>query len=430
MQKVLIIAYFFPPCNLTASQRPYAWAKYLPDFGYRPVVLTRNWDVPIRTNLDMSRDAGTADRIENADGFSTRYLKYKGTLRDRFFVQTGHHQWTLMRKALTFLELVQQNFYVRHLPYSNIYLKARELLRQEKTIRKLIITANPFVSFHFGYLLKKEFPHIQWVADYRDDWTTTELTAQKPLLQKFISFLEQRSEKKWVSNAACITSISEYYAQKISAHVRKPGYVVYNGFSEDIESANPLSVTSGEFVINYTGSLYDTQPVEIFLNAYKSIREKFEGRMKITLQFPGLAYDKKQEARVKGLLAGADENVHISERMSKEEALQWQQRANLMLMFGHSGLKGISSSKIYDYIGLRKKVLLVCNDHDILEQLLVRSRLGIFADTEEEIVRAVSFEIENFIAQPNATVEADLDFIRSLSRKNQVKRLAEILSGL
>lgn len=430
MQKVLIIAYFFPPCNLTASQRPYAWAKYLPDFGYEPIVLTRNWDIPIRTNLDMSRDAGTADRLESENGFNTWYLKYKGNLRDRFFVQTGHHQWTLVRKALTFWELVQQNFYVYHLPYSNIYSKARELLQQDKTILKLIITANPFVTFHFGFLLKKEFPRIQWVADYRDDWTTTELTAQKPLLQKFISFLEQRSEKKWVSNAACITSISEHYAQKISAHVNRQGHVIYNGFSEDIEVVSQLSATPGEFIINYTGSLYDTQPVEIFLNAYKTIQKNFAGRIKIILQFPGLAYDKKQEARVKAMVTDFDEDVRISERMSKAEVLQWQQRANLMLMFGHRGIKGISSSKIYEYIGLRKKVLLICNDHDILERLLVRSRLGIFADTEEEIVSTVSREIENFIRHPNDPVEMDLNFIQSLSRKNQVKKLAEILNGL
>ena len=47
MENVLIISYFFPPCNLTASQRAFNWAKYLKEFGYNPIVITRKWDQPI-----------------------------------------------------------------------------------------------------------------------------------------------------------------------------------------------------------------------------------------------------------------------------------------------------------------------------------------------------------------------------------------------
>ena len=44
MQKVLIISYFFPPCNLTASQRVVSWAKYLHKSGYYPIIITRKWE--------------------------------------------------------------------------------------------------------------------------------------------------------------------------------------------------------------------------------------------------------------------------------------------------------------------------------------------------------------------------------------------------
>ena len=35
-------------------------------------------------------------------------------------------------------------------------------------------------------LLKKEFPHINWIADYRDDWSTTELKSPKSFPEKII----------------------------------------------------------------------------------------------------------------------------------------------------------------------------------------------------------------------------------------------------
>src|SRR6185295_13004214 len=99
MQKVLIVAYFFPPCNLTASQRPFAWAKYLHEFGYEPIIVTRNWDIEISNNLDMSRDAGDNDRMEESNGFKVWYMKYRGNLRDRFFVKYGYERFSFLRKA-------------------------------------------------------------------------------------------------------------------------------------------------------------------------------------------------------------------------------------------------------------------------------------------------------------------------------------------
>jgi hypothetical protein len=110
--------------------------------------------------------------------------------------------------------------------------------------------------------------------------------------------------------------------------------------------------------------------------------------------------------------------------------MQWQSRANLMLMFGHKGLKGISSSKLYEYVGLRKKVLLVCNDHDIMEEILSTTGLGIICDTVDETVQALTREVENFIANPGRQPEYNREAVENLSRENQTRHLAEILNRL
>ena len=41
-RKVLIIAYYFPPMGLRGVQRTVKFAKYLPQFGWKPTVLTVN----------------------------------------------------------------------------------------------------------------------------------------------------------------------------------------------------------------------------------------------------------------------------------------------------------------------------------------------------------------------------------------------------
>ena len=48
MKKVLIIAYYWPPAGGAGVQRVLKFAKYLPKFGWEPVILTVNiTDAPI-----------------------------------------------------------------------------------------------------------------------------------------------------------------------------------------------------------------------------------------------------------------------------------------------------------------------------------------------------------------------------------------------
>ena len=58
LKKVLVLSYFFPPCNLTASQRSLGWAKYLNKFGFYPIFITRNWEHHINGPEDMHHHSG------------------------------------------------------------------------------------------------------------------------------------------------------------------------------------------------------------------------------------------------------------------------------------------------------------------------------------------------------------------------------------
>lgn len=40
MNRVLIISYYFPPRPGVGALRPYGLAKYLPHFGWEPIILT------------------------------------------------------------------------------------------------------------------------------------------------------------------------------------------------------------------------------------------------------------------------------------------------------------------------------------------------------------------------------------------------------
>ena len=429
MEKVLIISYFFPPCNLTASQRAYNWAKYLKGFGYAPVVITRNWDVPIQTPADVGISSQSLEVVEElTDQYRVFYMPYVASLKDRIFHKNRGNK-KLLRKALSLKELYLQNFSINALPYANIYYMAEEVIEKEG-IEKVVITVNPFACLHFGARLKKKFPAIRWVADYRDDWTTTELVKRDKGIDGQLFKLEQKSEKKWVGSASFFTTVSEYYVNKISRFTGLKGYELINGFGEELEGLLAENVDKDCFEITYNGSLYASQNIEPFLAAVKKVMQHFEGKIHVHLNFPGLLFDKVQAERVQSQMQGFEGNLTITPRIPREEVISMQLKSQLLLMIAHQNLKGVPSSKLYEYIGLRKPVLLYPNDHDIIESTLLDTELGIICENEREIETKLINLIDEFIKREELPIKVNENKRSDYSRKNQVKKLATLLDKL
>lgn len=430
MEKVLIIAYFYPPCNLTAAARPAAWAKYLPEFGFKPLVITRNWQHPINSPMDVSRPAGDKVITEEAGEATVIYMPYEGSLKDRLFARYGDSKYRIVRKALSFFELVMQNFSLSAIPFASIYYKAEELIKADPSIKRVVITANPFVAFFFGYKLKKRFPQIQWIADYRDDWSTSELTKEKGFLQNFIAHLEASSERKWVGTASLLTTISPYYRDKISRFTGIPGKVLLNGFTEaDMEKVLPAE-KQDEFVITYNGTLYPSQNIEVFLAGFKLAADKFKGRLNFRLNFPGLAFDRSQSERVKTFMAGYEALLNITERVPRQKVFDIQNASHAFLMVAHAGLKGIPSSKLYEYLCFRKPVIVCPDDKDIIHETLEDTGLGVFCNTPEEVEQKLTELADDYIANGKIRMTGTQDRIMSYSRRNQAQVLAGILKAL
>jgi len=429
MEKVLILSYFYPPCNLTAGQRPYSWAKYLHEYGYYPVVITRNWDREVATYVDMARDSGDEDQHVIHETHEVWYLKFRGNLRDRLYVRWGEDRMIFARRALTFFELLLQNFTIRHIGYANMYNQARKILRENPDLKKLVVCANPYIQFYFAYLLKKEFPRLQWVADYRDDWTTTGIQRVSNPAWELIYRLERRSEKKWVSTASCITSVSSHYVQKISSFLNIPGYVLPNGYADDVYDGQLYTPEPSKFVITYSGTLYDRQPIEKFIDAFIVLCGKYENKIKMVFQCIGLAIDRQQEQRVRSLMKGFEDELIITKRIPRAEANLLQKKSNLLLLLGQE-VKGNIASKLYSYIGMRKKVLFFGSEDDTMAEPLQRAGVAVFCKDTDEIIKAISMEIEHFLQNPQFSAVGNEEEIQKYSRKNQVKILAQILDSL
>lgn len=429
MKKILVLSYFFPPCNLTASQRIEGWVNYLSLFGYYPIVVTRNWDIAINSPEDASISTGKEVKQVKQNNYEVHYLPYNASKRDEIFEKNRNKKYLQkLSKILTLKDLLLESSSNLAIPYANMYDYSRKIIKENPDIECAIISAKPFNQFKFGYLLNKEFG-IKWIADYRDDWNTSELESKNTGWMKYISKIQSKNEKKWIGSAECITSVSKIYRDRITQFVQKKGFVILNGF-DGIENTEIIKKDNNRFNITYNGSLYPTQSIEPILDTVKKIIQQKEFQIEIHLNFPGLGFDKTQEKRVIDFMKGFEQFVHITSRIPKSEVVYIQKNSDLLLMVAHGTVKGVPSSKLYEYVGLKKQILLFPNDHDIIEETLNDTGLGIICDTEDQIYdHLVSLirlkekgEIEVLVID-----DSKIDFY---SRKNQTAELAKLLDEL
>ncbi|MDG1330759.1 MAG: hypothetical protein P8P74_00400 [Crocinitomicaceae bacterium] len=426
MKKVLIISYFFPPCNLTAGQRAQGWANYLSEHGYYPTIITRRWDQEVKTPEDALLSSKDEVIHEKNDRYEVLYMPYKSSFRDKLYTRLSGSRFQKVSRAFTFFSLIAENYSLRAIPARNLYQKAKQWIGENRDVETVVITGTPFNQFSFGYHLKKKLG-VKWIADYRDDWNTSDFvgTSGDGFLSRIVKKLSIRSEKKWVGSAEFFTTISPYYVEKISAFVDRPGHVLLNGYELEVPEGK---VNADQFVLTYNGSLYATQPVEDILSVVR--RLIVEDNAPIELHFPGAAYDPIQKKRIEDSAEGIMDRISVTNRIPKEEVLQLQANSDALLMISHSNMKGVPSSKLYEYLCFEKPIVQYPNDFDIVESTLNETGLGICSSSTDELYLAIKELIDQKFTGLEGKITPNKKAIQSYSRRMQTRVLAELLTKI
>jgi glycosyltransferase involved in cell wall biosynthesis len=150
---VLFVAYHFPPSGGPAVQRSAKFVKYLPEFGYRPLVLTAA-DEDIEY---LSRDETLLDEVRDAQ--VTRCAGYA-----RYVIRWPRR---LRLNAVT-------SFFLR--PDKNILAwvppaaRAAVRLAAREPVDAIYTSIGPASSVLLGARLKRRLG-VPWIVDYRDPWT-------------------------------------------------------------------------------------------------------------------------------------------------------------------------------------------------------------------------------------------------------------------
>ncbi len=431
MDKILILAYFFPPCNLTAANRIKSLAEHAHENGFYPIIISRKWEIRINDEKDEFVKSSDGIEVAKDKNYEVHYLPYKPGLKESFYFRFKYGRFNILYFLASLFTSIFDKLSIRLIAFNNIYGYAKRMLKKEKDINYIIASAYPFSLFQFSYRLKKEFPSIKWIADYRDDWSTNEIVDSSSFIRRCILKYNGIFEKRWLKSALFFTTVNKGYVRKITNLTGAKGYVITNGYiSKDFEELKTYKKSPEKLRLAYSGTVWDNQPLEVFLKTVSKFSNN-NPEIEISLSFYGAGIHEKQRLRIDSLADEYNLKIIVTGRLERSELIEKLNCADVLMMFSYADSKNTLPSKIFEYLALKKPILLFKNDNGMMADILNESGLGILIDDEYNLLSELNYIQQNL--NRNFTYYEELcniNFIHNFSRQNQAKIFYSLLKEI
>jgi glycosyltransferase involved in cell wall biosynthesis len=405
-KKVLIITYDWPPAGGPGVQRVLKFVKYLPQFGWEPIVLTvANGEYPaIDHSLENDIPEGIkvykTKTIEPFGIFKFLSGKKKKENIDTFILDKKSKSF-----SSSFFSFIRSNIFlpdarVGWLPLAT--KKAKKIIKDHNI--SIILTSSPPHSVQLiGLKLKSELG-ATWVADFRDPW----IDAFWEKGEKRLNWVKNKLsyyEKEVFRNANLLITVTKSFKRNFEKKYPNSNIVYLpNGYdSSDFKSIEKK--INDVFIIRYFGSIAASQIPHNLLSVLKS-----EKPSEVILELYGNFDQSILE------LANKIDVIQIMDYLPHNLITTKMQTADLLLLLIPSSRGDIIPGKLFEYIGSGTKILSVGPKGDAAE-IIENYQLGYCFDFNEVIPNSLfSKELNNN--------NSPLNLVDSFERKKQTKELA------
>lgn len=429
MKNLLIVSFYFPPIMSAASARIGKFAKYLPEYGWNPVILTVNPKEILAKGIPVEMDEGRIYRTSYHDPVG---LLSRPPDRPRTHVNDSNpsQKATWKRNFREGLKKISP-FTIQRMPdrmlgwYFYALKEARKILEREN-IDAIFSSHPPPVSHLVASKIHKK-SGLPWVADYRDLWAGSTLRPYPMWLER----LERGFEKKILRKVSAIITVSESLREYLVMLHQKPVEVIYNGFDpEDFEGFGDAEPPrKGVFTMVYSGTLYTSKQSPIpFFRALKNLKEKgIISKDNFLARFIGVQEPPFREQVEKyGLTSLITSEPFQPYR--KNVAVLKGASALLFFSWNKGQMKGNPTSKIFQYAGAARTILIVGDQNPFVADFVKKSRTGVVCKDEEQISRVLKRWLKEFFRDGDVEYKPDISEIAPYNRKLQAGALSVLLN--
>jgi glycosyltransferase involved in cell wall biosynthesis len=429
--KLLLIAYYFPPANAIGGVRAYNMAKWLSRLGWEVTVVT-----PVVEAWRNTGDSVAVEREIAREGIRCIRADHRWRI-----LSPGHltcpdsWPWALVggasRRVARLAGLEVEIGWMREAERACAGLEPRD-------VDVILATGRPFGSFELARRLAERL-HCSFVLDYRDLWTTNPHAISEPRQT------ELELEKDLLSRCAAATAVSPGVAADLEERC-PPGkgvHVVTNGYDpEELVHVQPFQF--GHFAIVYAGLLYPPKRViSPVMAALRLMRDRNPGAQE-KWAFHHYGWN-SVHVRLAANQHGVADRVFLHGLLPRARVLEAVKGAGVSVVVASvlestsNRDRGIVTGKVFDAIGLGSPIVVIAPKGSDLEGIVRTAGRG-DCFTGSEVERLAAF-LESAIAghvpapgRPDAfawpNLVRELDVILRKAMETGEARVPEPLSDM
>ncbi len=417
MKNVLMISYYFPPLGLGGVQRPAKFAKYLPQFGWKPTVLT------VKTVAYYGYDSTLLDELHNVEIVRTGSLDPLRVLRWRKPISSPQFEEGYRKFSNWFFVPDSK---ILWLPFAGS--TAFRLIR-EKQIRAVWTTAPPYSSHLLGLWLKL-CTQCVWIADFRDDWPVS--STQIPT--SFHQHLHDWLLRQVLSHADRVTVVSQHILLRLHQKSQKPlshFFFLPNGFDpEDFEKLVFQKTKNPQCLFLYCGTLNPIHSPEFFL---KGLGLALQRTPTLRSQIRVLFLGKETGIALDAMISQYQLGGCIERRgyVPHQESVQKLMEADVLLLFLPAWVdSGIVTGKLYEYFASGKPILAIAPEGEAATMVRQWKRGEVVHPADsEQIAQAILRWVHDWKKGELRIGMPRWEGLELFNRKLQAQKLASLLDS-
>jgi len=431
VKKVLIITYYFPPSGGPGVQRVLKFVKYLPQFGWEPIVLTvQDGDYPARDE-SLLKEIPPSLKVFRTSIFEPYNLyrritgKKPGTAVD---VNNIPKKGGQKKFSEAVAEFVRATFFIPDARAGWLLTavgKAKNIIKEEK-IDAVYSSSPPYTCAVIGRNVHRA-TGIPWVAGFRDPWTGFLSTPDRWCIPKMI---DQHLERSCFKEATRVEVawrgiLLDLHKKYPEIPIDKAAHLP-NGFDGADFPSTPYR-RNEKFTVTYTGSMYGVRNPRTFLQAFANlVAAKKIDPAKLRLKFIGRFGAEVLEMFRSPAVTGCVEVLPYIPHAESIEHLMTSD-ALLLIVDEYAGGEEIVPGKVFEYIGARRPIIGIAHEGAVSELLRTTGAGRSARNDDVPAIERVILEYYDDYLYNKSGFSPDLTAIGQYERKEITGRLARLL---
>ncbi|MGD9899303.1 MAG: hypothetical protein AB7T22_09275 [Calditrichaceae bacterium] len=406
-------------------QRVLKFAKYLPEFGWEPVILTVESGEYPAVDESLLKDIPEGCKVYKTASLEpvTLYKRFTGRKTNEklpTFVLNKKHNENIKERISRW---IRSNVFIPDAKIGWIPFAVRTGMKiiEDENIDVILSSSPPHsVQLIARRLAKKS--GLRWISDYRDPWVDAFWQSDLTRI-KYARNRDIKMEKETLGAADDIVTISPSLIELFSNKAANNYHLISNGYDpDDFDTIEKKQ--AGKFRIKYFGHLGKDQNIHNFFKSLASFDTEILNQMEIS--FVGSVH-KEIEITVADLKL--DSYINFHPYISHDKMIAQMINSDLLILVipDIPENKGIVTGKIFEYMASGNYIIGIGPVNGDAALILEQTRSGKMYAHNQSLDDVLLSCFQNW--KNGRLNEADKIETSKYSRKQLSKKLAEILAG-